>query len=274
MSDQDAKVERRDERFVDRVETEIWLEQASAANPYIACAAFCRGYDVRDLLTHCSYWEFIYLLLTGQRCTRDQHALLERLGMALANPGPRHPAVRAVMAASVSRTEPANLLPLGMSVLAGAHLGAAEVADAMHFLRRAVKRDPRAEAAVRLQSSAHDSGEGDSRSAPGFGTRYRGTDEWVQALASTLTNLPAANKTLAWANQFAAELTRAGAGGWLMPGLAAAAFLDLGFHPRQGAPLFQWLSAPGLIAHADEMATRPLTAFPFVSDDKYFIDGQ
>lgn len=274
MSDQDAKVERRTERFVDRVETEIWLEQASAANPYIAQAAFCRGYDMRELLAHCSYWEFIYLLLTGQRCTREQHALLERLGIALANPGPRHPAVRAVMAAAVSRTEPANLLPLGLSVLAGAHLGAAEVTGAMHYLRRAVKRDPHAEAADRIAAGTQDSGAGDSRSAPGFGTRYHGTDAWVQTLASALTSLPAANKTLAWADQFAAELTRVGAGGWLMPGLAAAAFLDLGFHPRQGAPLFQWLSAPGLIAHADEMANKPLTAFPFIEDDKYFIDEQ
>lgn len=275
MTDENhPKAERRNERFAERIETEIWLEQPSADNPYIAAAAYCHGYDLQDLLTHCSYWEFIYLLLTGRRCTPEQRVLLEKLGIVLANPGPRHPATRAVMAAAVSRTEPENVLPLGLSVLAGAHLGATEVSESMSFLRRAVKRDAAAEAAQCASAPAQDATRKDTHPAPGFGTHFGGSDALACSLASVLVALPGAGRALAWSDRFARELEARGAGSWLMPGLAAAAFTDLGFHPRSGAALFQWLSAPGLMAHAGEMANKPLTAFPFVEDHKYFIDDE
>lgn len=268
MTDTESKVERRNERFAERVETAIWLEQPAEANPYVAAAAYCHGYDLQELLARCSYWEFVYLLLTGRRCSPEQHELLEKLGIALANPGPRHPATRAVMAAAVSKTVAENVLPLGLSVLGGAHLGAAEVGDAMQFLRRAVQRDPAAEAAARVR----DRDASDAHPAPGFGTRFGGQDALSNALAASLAALPAAGKALLWGERFAQELKQRAAGAWLMPGLAAAAFLDLGFHPRMGASLYQWLAAPGLIAHAGELANKPLTAFPFIGDDKYFID--
>lgn len=272
MSDDSPKVERRDDRFADRVETRIWLERPSPDNPYNAAEAFCHGYDLRELLADCSYWEYLFLLFTGRRCTPEQHVLLEKLGIALANPGPRHPATRAVIAAAVSKTDAANVLPLGLNVLAGAHLGATEVGDCMQFLRRQLKRDPIAEARQRTTGLAT-AAEGDLRPAPGFGTRFGGTDDLAATLADTLAQLPGADTALAWTAEFAHELHRLGFGGWLMPGLAAAAFLDLGFHPKSGPGLFQWLSAPGLLAHAAEMSSKPLTALPFIDDSRYFIDA-
>ena len=83
---------------------------------------------------------------------------------------------------------------------------------------------------------------------------------------------PLLGSALTWANAFAQELVRLGFGGWLMPGIAAAAYLDLGLHPKSGPGLFQWMSAPGLLAHATEMANKPLTALPFIDDSRYFID--
>lgn len=265
------KVERRADRFADRVESRIWLEQASAENPYVAAAAFCHGYDLRELLASCSYWEYIYLLFTGRRCDPQQQALLEKIGIALANPGPRHPATRAVVAASVSKTDPANILPLGLSALSGAHLGAEEVGQSMRFLRRRLKHDPLEEAALCIQERPPP-GTGDVRPAPGFGTRFNGIDRLAVELGNALMALRGAGAALAWAGAFAAELQRQERGGWLMPGIAAAAFLDLGFHPKWGPGLFQWLSVPGLLAHAQEMSNKPLTAVPFIDDSRYFID--
>jgi len=271
MSDEPQKVERRGDRFAERVETRIWLEQAAPDNPYNATEAFCHGYALQDVLKNCSYWEYIYLLLTGNRCSPAQHALLEKLGIALANPGPRHPATRAVIAAAVSKTDPVNVLPLGLNVLAGAHLGAAEVCAGMQFLRRHLKRDPIDEARQRI-AELETATSGDSHPAPGFGTRFGGTDHLSGALATTLLLEPGAGNALAWAGHFAQELERQGHGGWLMPGLAAAAYLDLGLHPKAGPGLFQWMSAPGLLAHAAEMSNKPLTALPFIDDSRYFID--
>lgn len=273
MNEESPKVERRGERFAERVETRIWQERPAPDNPYNAAGAFCHGYDLRELLANCSYWEYLYLLFTGRRCSAAQHALLEKLGIALANPGPRHPATRAVIAAAVSRTDPVNVLPLGLNVLAGAHLGAAEAGDAMRFLRRMSRLDP-IEAARHRSAGLGSAAEGDLRPAPGFGTRFGGTDHLAGTLAGTLAQSPGAGAVLAWAQAFAQELQRQGCGGWLMPGLAAAAFLDLGFHPKWGPGLFQWLCAPGLLAHAVEMSNQPLTALPFIDDNRYFIDDE
>ena len=38
-----------------------------------------------------------------------------------------------------------------------------------------------------------------------------------------------------------------------------------------GRSLFQLLAAPGLLAHGLEMANKPLSAMPFVSDDNYHL---
>lgn len=271
VSDEPQKVVRRDDHFAERVKTRIWLEKPAPENPYNATEAFCHGYALQELLANCSYWEYIYLLFTGSRCTAAQHTLLEKIGIALANPGPRHPATRAVIAAAVSKTDPVNVLPLGLNVLAGAHLGAAEVGTAMQFLRRHLKRDP-IEVVIQLIAELEADTQGDIHPAPGFGTRFGGTDHLAVSLAITLMQLPSTGNALTWANRFAQELERTGFGGWLMPGLAAATFLDLGFHPKWGPGLFQWLSAPGLLAHAIEMSNKPLTAIPFIDDSRYFID--
>lgn len=270
MAEDTPKVERRAEHFAERVECGFWLERPAPDNPYVAAEAHCHGYDLRELLARCSYWEYLYLLFTGRRCNADQHGLLEKLGIALANPGPRHPAVRAAITASVSRADPVHILPLGLNVLGGAHLGAAEAGAAMTFIRRHLRHDPLEEAG-RAVDAAQAAG-GDLRPAPGFGTRYRGIDLVAADLGRALVQLPGAGEALAWAGAYAAELQRLDRGGWLMPGVAAAALLDLGFHPRTGPGLFQWLSAPGLLAHAFEMSGKPLTAVPFIDDSRYFID--
>ena len=114
--------------------------------------------------------------------------------------------------------------------------------------------------------------EGDVRPAPGFGTRYQGIDLVAVDLGRALAQSPGAGEALTWAAAFAAELQRRDRGGWLMPGVAAAALLDLGFHPKTGPGLFQWLCAPGLLAHAFEMSNKPLTALPFIDDSRYIID--
>jgi hypothetical protein len=57
--------------------------------------------------------------------------------------------------------------------------------------------------------------------------------------------------------------------GLMLTGVAAAAFMELGFSPKQGAGLFQFAAAPGLLAHGLEMASQPITAMPFVPDSRY-----
>jgi citrate synthase len=60
--------------------------------------------------------------------------------------------------------------------------------------------------------------------------------------------------------------------GWLTTGVAAAVFCDLGFQPKIGGALFQLLGAPGLAAHGLELANKPITAMPYISDENYVIE--
>jgi len=77
---------------------------------------------------------------------------------------------------------------------------------------------------------------------------------------------------LAWGERFAACVHEAGCG-WLAPGVAAAACIDLGFAQRAAGALYQIAALPGLLAHGLEMGRQGLQAMPFVPDQNYeFLD--
>jgi len=189
--------------------------------------------------------------------------------VGLCSPGPRHPATRAVMNAGVGKTESAHILPIGLSILGGEHLGGAEVSAAMRFLRSRIGRDP-LEVAAGLLSEQQRPAEGGWHPAPGFGSRYGARDPLSQGLAGRLAGLAGAGSCLGWGMRLAEALAPHRMG-WLPTGVAGAALADLGFHPRAGAGLFQIMSAPGLLAHGLELANKPITAMPFVDDDHYHI---
>jgi citrate synthase len=90
-------------------------------------------------------------------------------------------------------------------------------------------------------------------------------------IAKHLASMEAASEALIWGEQLAQKLAPFGQG-WLMTGVAAAVFTDLGVPPHLGGPLYQLMSAPGLLAHAAELIKKPITAMPFVTDDQYHIE--
>lgn len=261
-------VQKREENFTRRIVTKIWQEQAAPQNPYLAATCRCHGYDLMDLVNGCSVVEVFFLLFRGELPTKAQADLLEALMIGLMNPGPRHPATRAAMNAGVGKTSPAHILPIGLAVLGGDHLGGEEVMAGMRFFRKNSKSAP-ADLAAELFALPRPA-EGDYHIAPGFGSRYGDIDPIPQAMASHLQVMPGSGKALRWGEQFAAALKPKGMG-WLGSGVAAATFCDLGFHPRAGAGLFQLLCAPGLLAHGLEMANKPITAMPFLDEEHYVI---
>ncbi|MDH5526413.1 MAG: citrate synthase [Nitrospirota bacterium] len=265
----DTQVRDRKEVFATRSRTRIWGEKPSPANPYLADAAICHGYDHLDLIRHCGFADVLYLLFRGELPSQDQSALLDSLMVALINPGPRHPACRAVMNTAVSKTNPAHFLPIGLSLLSGDHLGNGEVAAAMKFLLENSGGDPEAVAGDLLELAP--SPEGDRRIAPGFGTRFGGIDPMAGKIVRHFSVLPGAGDALRWGARFVEAIEGHGMG-WLMPGIAAAVFIDLGFSPREGGGLFQMMSAPGILAHGLELVGQPLTAMPFVENKDYVIE--
>lgn len=259
------KVQSRNEPFSKRTATRIWSEQPSSDNPYIATSALCHGYDLFELMEKRSFVDVFYLLFRGDLPSASQAELLQALMIALINPGPRHPATRAAMNVGVGKTNPLHILPIASAVLGGKHMGGGEIEDAMRFLRSYQKTDP-ADFMLLLEAEGEE-----PLTTPGFGQRYGGVDLLAAGIADRLVHLEAAGTALKWGNTLAKQLAPIGSG-WLMTGIAAAVFADLGFQPKAGGALFQLLGAPGLIAHGLEVANKPITAMPYVSDDNYVIE--
>lgn len=264
------QVKKRDEEFVQKITTKIWEEIPDAENPYIALDARCHGYALMELVEKRSFVEVLYLLFRGELPHKAEAELLEKLMIFLINPGPRHPATRAAMNAGVSKTDPVHLLPIGLTILGGTHLGAGEIERSMRFLRQHAKKPAEQAVELLLEKSTRPD-EGDWHIAPGFGSRYGGIDIMQSKAAGSLADLNEHWKILRWGCEFSSLLSPYHMG-WLATGLAAAALADLGFQPRFGAGLFQLLNAPGLLAHGVEQSNKPMTAMPFVKDEDYVIE--
>lgn len=263
------QVRSRNEPFVARTATRIWQEQASTDNPYIADSVLCHGYDLLELMEKRSFVDVFYLLFRGDLPTVAEARLLQSLMIGLINPGPRHPATRAAMNAGVGKSDPVHILPIAAAVLGGEHAGGGIIEASMRFLRKHQSGDPHQHARQLLAQPINP--DELITLIPGFGQQYGGIDLLAQDIAQHLSSLAAAGSALRWGCEFATQLESVGMG-WLSTGIAAAVFADLGFQPRAGGALFQLLGAPGLVAHGLELANKPITAMPFVSDENYVIE--
>ena len=267
----ESPAEKRAMTFSSRTVTRLWQEIPIADNPYLADSCRCQGYDIMELARKRSFPDTLFLLFQGELPTVGQAKVLETLLIAMINPGPRHPAVRAAMNAGVGKTHAQHLLPIGLSILGGGHLGGEEVVEAMEFLKKNRPHDPQGMATALLPTERPS--EGDWHIAPGFGSRFGAIDPMPGKLAALLSTIPASHEYLQWGTDFV-EATTPHNLGWLSPGVAAAAFCDLGFHPRAGAGLYQLLCSPGILAHGLELANKPITAMPFLDEEHYVIKPQ
>ena len=255
--------------FSAKISTKIWHEQPCPQNPYLTERCRLHGYDIFDLAEQKSFIEVLYLLFRGELPDRNQAMLLEQLMIMLITPGPRHPASRAAMTAGISKTSAVNILPIGLMALSGEHLGAAEVEKSMKFLQSNLANNPQ-NLAKKLLSESECPDEGDWHIVPGFGSRFGDVDPIPNQFAQRLNKLNA-GEAIKWGNTFASCLESVRMG-WLSTGIAAAILSDLKMAPREGAGLFQLISAPGLLAQGMEQTHKPVTDMPFVKDENYVIE--
>jgi len=253
-------------RFAERIRTRIWEETADTENPYLATSARCHGYALGELIARCDYAEMLFLMLRGELPEAPRAELLRRFLVAFSNPGPRHPATRAVMNAAASRTANADLLPIGLTILGGSHLGSSEVEASARFIGRSLRLDPEQLAGEMLdRNSRAAEPNGDLRIAPGFGTVFGSVDPYAQYLLNAILEGLPETRALDWISRFSRRLEDGGCG-CLVPGVAAAVGVELGFAARVSGILYQLACLPGLAAHAIEMAGRGIEAMPFLPD--------
>lgn len=242
----------------------IWQELPESDNAFAAAACRCRGYDVYgDLLSKASFVEYLYLLFAGERPTALQGRLLDRLAIALANPGPREASVHAAMCAGVGGSPAASMLMAALGVGAGNLGGGHEVRVALEAWERFgcdlaawqsfLKDPPRPERADIWTPMEH---------APGFdphGVRC------TKPVLQTLNALSAigAGRHLPWLAEHRPTLEATAAAPLAMSGVAAAALRDLGLGADHGEMLFLLLRLPGAAVHALEQKQFGFKRFPF-----------
>lgn len=265
-----AQVQRRDDKFSDKITTRIWQEKPTIENPYVAEAALCHGYDLLELTKKCRFSEVLYLLFRGELPNAEEAQLFEALMVGFISPGPRHPATRSAMNAGVGKTDPALILPIALSTFSGTYNAAGAVEEAMRFLRKQQRRDV-LEVVKECLSQSPEPNAGDWHLVPGFGSTYNSIDILTAKIARHLLTLPGAGKSLKWGTEFATTLQAHGLG-WLPVGVMAATLTDLGFQPKAAAGIYQIISSPGLLAHGIELANKPVTAMPFLADEDYIIE--
>ena len=250
----------RDDGYSEKYKTNIFQETARDDNPYCESHVRCQGYDQLELIEHLSFSEYLFLMMRGQLPSASESQLLNRALIAFSNPGVRHPATRAAVAAGVGKTLATNILPAALLVFSGKDNAAGSIDPAMRFLRKAVKL-PTAEI---LQSPDLD--------ILGFGLHYGSEHHYLDRVCDTLiadSDMP----YLQWGRRFISEYrTLERPIGWLHTGLAAAVFCDLGVMPKFGASLYQLMASSGLLVQGLESTNKPPTALPFVRDEDYQID--
>lgn len=249
------------------ISTRIWHEEAEPDNSFAARKALCRGYDVFGQMVGRSSWvEILCLLFRDELPPHDAIDLLEALAVALANPGPRDPSVHAAMCGGVCGSPAAASLMAALSAGAGRHGGAREVFDAMTAWL-ACGRD----LAAWSNYPATDSGQAldiwpPREHLPGFDPNGVSTATTVVQLLSALARI-GSPPCLGWLVEHRPELEKLSGLPLNQAGVAAAAFIDLGFSPKEGEMLYLLLRLPGAAAHALEQEAIGFRNFPFYDVD-------
>lgn len=269
---ENTQAKSREEIYAQKYTSKIWLEEPDPNNPYIAKNAFLSGYNFFELVESSSLSNVIFLLVRGHLPNADDSVFFEYICKILINPGPRHPAAKAAIQATVGKTDITHVLPIALSVMGGQENAAGMLPAAMKFVIRNYKQEPSAVASAVRKRNSENEDHVRSQQLPGYGQIYGSADTFARnCLQQVVDKFPARN-LVSWAAKFSDELAINNAG-ILMPGVAAVCFAELGFSAKQGAALFQLICAPGLLAHGLEYLGKPTTAAPFTPDEDYFIEG-
>jgi citrate synthase len=251
------------DKKIEQIRTRIWLEEPEPDNPFATRAAFCHGYDVYgDMLGQVRWVEMLYLLFRGEAPTSAQTELLETVAIALANPGPRDPSVHAAMCGGVGGSTAAASLIAALAVGAGQLSGGREVFLAMEAWNscgtnldawQSWLSTPADDTASIWPAPEH---------SPGFDPHGVSTTTPVKQTLTRLAGMSTASQ-LSWLETNRSSLESAAGRPLALSGVAAAAFVALGFTPEQGEMLHLLLRLPGAAAHALEQREYGHKSFPF-----------
>jgi len=255
------------------IRSRIWHEEAEPDNPFAAARCYCHGYDVYgEVLGRADWTEYLYLLFRGERPEDAHRRLLNDLAVALADPGPRDHSVLAAMNGGVGGSHAAACLMAALGVGAGQLGGGREVVLAMALWsscatdidawRQALTAPAPVERADVWPEMEH---------APGFDPHGASCPGPVRRTLEHLASVSSGD-ALTWLQRHREALEDITRCPLAMTGVAAAAFIDLGFTSAQAEYIYLILRLPGAAAHALEQQEFGFRHFPFFQDAVHLTD--
>ncbi len=251
------------EKELQHIRTRIWLEEPEPDNPFAAKAAYCHGYDVYGKMLGSARWvEMLFLLFRGEAPSKEQADLLEALAVALANPGPRDPAIHAAMCGGVGGSTSAACLMAALAVGAGQLSGGREIFLAMKaWMACGTDLDAWRSRIAEMPAESTDKWPAPEHPA-GFDPHGISTITPVKQTLFCLAGLSPGYR-LRWLKENLRNLESEAKCPLALSGVAAAAFADLGFTAEQGEMLYLLLRLPGAAAHSLEQWQYGHKNFPF-----------
>ena len=246
------------------IHSKIWHEEPEQDNPFVAAKCFCAGYDVYgEILTHASWAEYLYLLFKLDRPQQWQADLLERIAVAIANPGIRSHTVRAAMCAGVGGSTAASALMAALSVGAGKLEGARDVYLMMNWWNECGE-DIEKWKTMFVNPNELKRAEvwGEIEHTPGFDPNGVSCATPVKQTLKELAKFSQGTK-LNWLLNHRNELENSTQIPLAMSSVIATAFVDLEMTPEQGEMLFLLLRLPGAAVHALEQKEYGWKKYPF-----------
>lgn len=250
------------------INSNFWQEIEQPNDPFAADVVRCSGYDVYgELIRKASYFEYIYLLFKGERPSKEQGRALEILSIAIANPGPRDPAVHAAMCGGVGGSTSASILIAALSVGAGSYGGAREVFLMTQFWQqRTTNLTLWCELLNNPPALTKDEVWPACEHPPGFAPY---DSQCRLPVIKTLDELAAVlpNGHISWLRENRLILEKSAKHPLSMAGLTATCLFDLGFSPSEAEILTLLLRLPGAAAHAIEQNNLGFRQFPYFNLD-------
>ena len=246
------------------IHTKIWQEEAESDNPFAASKCFCSGYDVYGEIIQKSSWaEYLYLLFKLEKPEKWQIELLEKIAIAIANPGIRDHSVRAAMNAGVGGSTSASALMAALAVGAGQLNGGREIFCLLEMWNECgTDLQKWQEQMINPPKMNRANIWGDFDHVPGFDPHGSSCAKPVSQTLSLLMNLSHKNSLL-WLYENRETLESYSKSPLSMSGVIAAAYMDLDFTADQAEMMYLLMRLPGAAVHALEQKQLGWKKYPF-----------
>ena len=252
----------------------IWFEESETIDPFAAKSSYCHGYNVfEEILPQASWSEYLYLLFKGRRPTEEESMLLEKVAIAIANPGMRDESVRAAMNAGVGGSTAASSLIAALGVGAGQYGGAREVytlVEQWHVLGTNLDKWKSFLVSPNKANSQADIWS-EYEHSPGFNPNGEVCATPIRQSLALFSRISPSG-ALPWLNEYRVKLESTAKSPLSMSGVIACALFDLGMTAKQAEMLYLLLRLPGAAVHSLEQEKFGWKNFPFFGKNTVLTD--